>query len=47
MINKETKVQISGGSLITSLPKYLVDSLSIQKGDKVSWNYDTDTKKLV
>lgn len=46
MIIKETKVQVTGGSLRTSIPAYIVDSLGIKKGDIVRWYYDKDTDNV-
>ena len=46
MVIKETKVQVTGGSLRTSIPSYIVDSLSIKKGDTIRWYYDSDTKEI-
>jgi len=45
MVIKETKVQVTGGSLRTSVPAYVVDSLGIKKGDIIRWYHDNDTKK--
>jgi antitoxin component of MazEF toxin-antitoxin module len=46
MVIKETKVQVTGGSLRTSIPSYIVDSLGIKKGDTVRWLYDSETKQI-
>ena len=46
MVIKETKVQVTGGSLRTSIPSYIVDSLGIKKGDTVRWLYDNETKQI-
>jgi antitoxin component of MazEF toxin-antitoxin module len=46
MVIKETKVQVTGGSLRTSIPAYIVESLGIKKGDTIRWCYDNDTKKI-
>ena len=46
MVIKETKVQVTGGSLRTSIPSYIVDSLGIKKGDTIRWYFDTETKKI-
>lgn len=44
MVIKETKVQVTGGSLRTSIPSYIVTSLDIKKGDIIRWCYDKDAK---
>jgi len=46
MVIKETKVQVTGGSLRTSIPAYIVESLGIKKGDTIRWCYDNDTKQI-
>ena len=46
MVIKETKVQVTGGSLRTSIPSLIVDSLGIKKGDTIRWHYDTETKTI-
>ena len=46
MVIKETKVQVTGGSLRTSIPAHIVDSLGIKKGDIVRWCYDKDTDEI-
>jgi len=46
MVIKETKVQVTGGSLRTSIPSYIVESLGIKKGDLIRWKYDNETKTI-
>ena len=41
-----TKVQTTGGSLRTTLPKIVRDLLDIQKGDNLIWTIDTKTEEV-
>lgn len=42
-----TKVQTTGGSLRTSIPKTIRDLLDIQKGDYIHWTVDTKTEEII
>ena len=39
-----TKVQSTGGTLSTSIPKIIRDILELEKGDTVTWNVNIDEK---
>ena len=41
-----TKVQSTGGTLSTSIPKIIRDLLELEKGDTVIWNVDLDEKTI-
>lgn len=41
-----TKLQSQGGSLATSVPKLIKDSLSLSKGDSLEWEIDLQTQKI-
>ena len=41
-----TKVQSTGGTLSTSIPKIIRDLLALEKGDTVVWDVDLDDKTI-
>lgn len=41
-----TKVQTTGGTLSTSIPKVIRDILEIEKGDSVQWEVDLETRTV-
>ena len=41
-----TKVQSTGGTLSTSIPKIIRDLLELEKGDTVIWDVDHDDKTI-
>ncbi len=41
-----TKVQSTGGTLTTSIPKIIRDFLELQKGDSITWKVDLDEKTI-
>lgn len=41
-----TKVQSTGGTLSTSIPKIIRDLLELEKGDTVIWDVDLDDKTI-
>ncbi len=41
-----TKVQSTGGTLSTSIPKVIRDILELEKGDTVTWKVDLSTKSI-
>ena len=41
-----TKVQTTGGTLSTSIPKIIRDILELEKGDSVQWEVDLETKTV-
>ena len=41
-----TKLQSQGGSLATSVPKLIKDSLSLSKGVSLEWEIDLQTQKI-
>ena len=42
----KTKVQTTGGSLRTSIPKIVKDLIELQKGDTLEWTIDTKTDEI-
>lgn len=42
----DTKVQSTGGTLSTSIPKIIRDILELEKGDSVTWKVDLSTKTI-
>ena len=42
----QTKVQTTGGSLRTSIPKIVKDLIELQKGDSLEWIIDTKTEEI-
>ena len=46
-LKKKTKVQNSGaGSLTTTIPSFVRDVLSLEKGDIIEWIIDTKTEEI-
>lgn len=41
-----TKLQSTGGTLSTSIPKTIRDILELQKGDTVLWKVDLSSKTI-
>ena len=41
-----TKLQSTGGTLSTSIPKVIRDILELEKGDTVVWNVDLSNKSI-
>lgn len=41
-----TKVQSTGGTLSTSIPKTVRDIMGLEKGDSVTWKVDLTTKTI-
>ena len=41
-----TKVQSTGGTLSTSVPKLIRDLLELEKGDTLIWKVDLTTKSI-
>ena len=41
-----TKLQSQGGSLATSVPKIIKDSLGLSKGDSLEWKIDLKTQEI-
>lgn len=40
---KETKIQHQGsGSLLTTIPSFIVQLHNLEKGDKLEWSYNPD-----
>lgn len=42
-----TKVQSTGGTLSTSIPKIIRDLLELEKGDTVTWKIDLEEKTII
>lgn len=42
-----TKIQATGGTLSTSIPKTIRDLLELEKGDTVTWEVDLDEKTII
>ena len=42
----QTKVQTTGGSLRTSIPKIVKDLIELKKGDTLEWIIDTKTEEI-
>jgi bifunctional DNA-binding transcriptional regulator/antitoxin component of YhaV-PrlF toxin-antitoxin module len=46
-LKKKTKVQNSGaGSLTTTIPSFVRDVLSLEKGDTIEWIINTKTEEI-
>ena len=43
----DTKIQATGGTLSTSIPKIIRDLLELEKGDTVTWEVDLDEKTII
>lgn len=42
----KTKVQITSGSLRTTIPKFLTDFIGLEPGDQIEWTIDTKTEEI-
>lgn len=42
----KTKVQFTGGSLRTTIPKFLTDLIDLNQGDEIEWTIDTKTEQI-
>lgn len=42
-----TKIQATGGTLTTSIPKTIRDLLELEKGDIVTWEVNLDEKTII
>ena len=42
----DTKVQSTGGTLSTSIPKIIRDILELEKGDTVTWKVNLQDKSI-
>lgn len=45
-LKKKTKVQSVAGSLTTTVPVFVRDVLSLQKGDTLLWEINTKTDEI-
>jgi len=45
-LKKKTKVQAVAGSLTTSIPVFVRDVISLEKGDTLEWIIDTKTERI-
>ena len=46
-MKRTTTIMQSGNSHITIYPKPILELMELRKGDKILWDYDTDTKELI
>ena len=42
----KTKVQMTSGSLRTTIPKFLTDLIGLKPGDQIEWTIDTKTDEI-
>lgn len=45
-LRKKTKVQTVSGSLTTTIPVFVRDVLSLEKGDTIEWIINTKTEEI-
>ena len=45
-LKKKTKVQTVSGSLTTTIPVFVRDVLSLEKGDTIEWIINTKTEEI-
>ena len=45
-MKKKTKVQTVSGSLTTTIPVFVRDVLSLEKGDTIEWIINTKTEEI-
>ena len=45
-MRKKTKVQTVSGSLTTTIPVFVRDVLSLEKGDTIEWIINTKTEEI-